>query len=438
MSVPLDRLYNFLDDNVDQDIVIYRWWPHGSKNLSDLSRLKSYQEPLYDLTNPIVIFHDQETIHLDNYTNDIVIDQIIKNKNWLHYTDYQQSAELIKKFKLHDNFFRELTCNLNVYDKYILVHSEINSCDLEHFKNNGAIPVYYWTHALIARDWFRFAEYKTDIRSSFNSKKDFLIYNRAWSGSREYRIKFAELIIENNLIHQSQTKFSTVDNNVHYKNHIFKNTKFKINPNLNLENFFPFNDSPAESSADFNENDYQNCLVEIVLETLFDTNKIHLTEKALRPIACKMPFILLSSPGSLEYLKNYGFKTFDNIIDESYDKITDPLERLHAVIKVMKTISSMSKSDKINFFQKSQPICEYNHQLFFSKNFTQRIIAEFKENFNSAMSQIKNTKLGNLFKQRLNVTYALDKHFSETTPEIRIKPWLTQEQLLYLTSLVDS
>ena len=39
MSVPLDRLYNFLHDVVDHDITIYRFWPHGSKKLEDLVSL---------------------------------------------------------------------------------------------------------------------------------------------------------------------------------------------------------------------------------------------------------------------------------------------------------------------------------------------------------------------------------------------------------------
>jgi hypothetical protein len=33
--------------------------------------------------------------------------------------------------------------------------------------------------------------------------------------------------------------------------------------------------------------------------------------------------MLLAAPGNLAYLKSYGFKTFDSVIDESYDTIQD-------------------------------------------------------------------------------------------------------------------
>jgi hypothetical protein len=48
-----------------------------------------------------------------------------------------------------------------------------------------------------------------------------------------------------------------------------------------------------------------------------------LTEKALRPIACGQPFILAATPGSLQYLRSYGFKTFSGYIDETYDTIQE-------------------------------------------------------------------------------------------------------------------
>ena len=44
MSVPLDRLYHYLADVVNHDLVIYRWAPHGSRKLEDLQHLTKYPE----------------------------------------------------------------------------------------------------------------------------------------------------------------------------------------------------------------------------------------------------------------------------------------------------------------------------------------------------------------------------------------------------------
>jgi hypothetical protein len=45
MSIPLDRLYHYIE-NVAQEIyndriIIYRFYPHGSKNINDLNNLLS-------------------------------------------------------------------------------------------------------------------------------------------------------------------------------------------------------------------------------------------------------------------------------------------------------------------------------------------------------------------------------------------------------------
>ena len=46
MSIPLDRLYHYIHDVAEQVrgdyVLIYRFWPHGSKNIEDLSVLFSH------------------------------------------------------------------------------------------------------------------------------------------------------------------------------------------------------------------------------------------------------------------------------------------------------------------------------------------------------------------------------------------------------------
>ncbi len=47
----------------------------------------------------------------------------------------------------------------NIFDQCILLHSEKNSNEIDKYANSGFIPTYYWSHALIARDWFRYAQH---------------------------------------------------------------------------------------------------------------------------------------------------------------------------------------------------------------------------------------------------------------------------------------
>jgi hypothetical protein len=87
---------------------------------------------------------------------------------------------------------------------------------------------------------------------------------------------------------------------------------------------------------------------------LFDDDRLHLTEKSLRPIACKQPFILAATHGSLQYLKDYGFKTFDSVWDENYDTIEDPYQRMLAIIQLMKNICAWTPEEKISKMQSEQ------------------------------------------------------------------------------------
>ena len=151
------------------------------------------------------------------------------------------------------------------------------------------------------------------------------------------------------------------------------------------------NTAQSHYSADFNLKDYESTDIEIVLETLFDDERLHLTEKSLRPIACGQPFILTGTHGSLEYLRSYGFKTFGHIWNEQYDLIENPKERLVAVTNLMKEINDWGAEEKINKLKAAQSIADYNKTHFFSEEFFNQVIAELKNNLIYAVNQLHKT-----------------------------------------------
>jgi hypothetical protein len=122
---------------------------------------------------------------------------------------------------------------------------------------------------------------------------------------------------------------------------------------------------------------------------MFDDQRWHLTEKIFRPIACGQPFILASTPGALEYLKSYGFKTFGDFIDESYDKIVDPISRLNKIIHTMKYIANLTTDKKSSLLKNLQEIADYNRKLFFSDDFTTKIVDEYLLNIAEGLSTLK-------------------------------------------------
>lgn len=388
MSIPLDRLYNFLYDVMNLDnIVIYGFLPHGSRKLADLKMWFDIKKFTWfnGMTAPCLIFHDQEPLNYNFYSNDQFYDYVDK------YGGYFPS-ENPKKLVASMHLRACIHLPLRVYDQLLLCHSEKNSLQLDLYQQHGFVGVYYWSHALIARDWYRFANLDSKLIPNFdNITHDFLIYNRAWSGSREYRLTLAEILAgHNNLRLCCKTKFSEFDDQTHYTKHKFNNEDLAISRD-DLHKIYPANTHDSTVSADYDSNDYASAAIEVVLETLFDDCRHHLTEKTLRPIACGRPFMLAATPGSLQYLKLYGFQTFDGLIDESYDNIINPLERLQAIVREMQRISCMTQNEKKVLWEKLYAIADQNKKLFFSVEWHNSIVKEFKDNFDSGMSQLTAT-----------------------------------------------
>jgi hypothetical protein len=171
----------------------------------------------------------------------------------------------------------------------------------------------------------------------------------------------------------------------HYRDHEFDNTIWR--PNLTLEDLFPVSTAHSHYSADFDIKDYESTDIEVVLETLFDDDRWHLTEKSLRPMACAQPFVLAATPGSLEYLRSYGFHTFSTVWDENYDLETDPVRRLQAIADLMQTISDWGPETRQAKMSQARAIAEHNRNHFFSDQFFDQVVGELRHNLSTALDQ---------------------------------------------------
>lgn len=422
MSIPLDRLYHFLHDSVNRNISIYRWNPHGSKKASDLTPFGPISV-LDSLTYPMMICHDQEPLDYYYYECDLTKKESIASA-LLHYDQISMLPEFDSVYDMPG--LRLRSCLGNIYDRILITHSEMNSSQIEIYKHNGFVPVYVWSHAMIARDWYRYAE-SDPVLLSNNIEYDFLIYNRAWSGTREYRLKFAELVATSSLASKCLMGFSPYDSGSHYTGHKFKNNIFKI-ATAELEKSFFLNTTDSNASADYVNADYARCGIEVVLETLFDDDRWHLTEKSLRPIACGKPFILAATPGSLRYLRSYGFETFDGIIDESYDNVIDPVQRLSAIISEMQRIANIPANKRLQMFAQLNQISQRNKQRFFSTGFHKQVTQEYEENFNQGYDIVLNSRNGEYLTRHLN--FILSAYPAATR--------LSRDEIDYLRTLLIS
>ena len=354
-----------------------------------------------------MLVHDQEPLNFDFYQNldPNELQQLIMRIN--HISDDQLiRLEMIKNL-CQKNSDKNLATiyfiedHMLISDSMILTHSEKNSQEVIKYQGLGFEPVYWWSHAIISRDWYRYAKVDKSLDYQVDKfEKDFNIYARAWSGSREYRLKFLDMLIDADLVLSSNIKFSNYCQNTHYRNHQFDDTQFVP---VNDLDYLPTNFSSSDSSASYDSDDYSRCGIDVVLETIFDDTRHHLTEKTLRPIACGKPFILVSSPGVLEYLRSYGFETFGHLIDESYDTIQDPVQRLKKVIEAMDSIKK--SQNKKDLFIKMHEVAQRNKELFWSEDFSKNVLDEFFTNFTQADQRCRQNFKGRKFMESRKFLY---------------------------------
>lgn len=103
---------------------------------------------------------------------------------------------------------------------------------------------------------------------------------------------------------------------------------------------------------------YDHSYYSIVCETQ-SSEYWFFTEKTAKPLVSKRPFIMFGSSLNLETLHDLGFKTFGNIIDESYDLEFDDQIRFE---KAFEQVIHLSKLDPREVFYHLDDVLEHNHR----------------------------------------------------------------------------
>jgi hypothetical protein len=158
------------------------------------------------------------------------------------------------------------------------------------------------------------------------------------------------------------------------------NNIIKIDPNTRVNDLFVRNDSinasavlndikhplvkglPNSADTRYQADFYKNIAIDIAVETVLNYPYAYISEKSLRAFACKRMLIVLGAPGVLLLLKDKGFQTFGDFIDESYDQIFDPVDRLAAVVKEVRRICSKPLHEIVAYLEKNQTKLDHNFQ----------------------------------------------------------------------------
>ena len=271
--------------------------------------------------------------------------------------------------------------NTNGESDITVITSEYNSDSVAWLCDTyGIKSAYYFFHAWAALDWYR-GYNRTSVAQKFLERKPyntFLCPNNIIGGERKHRIEMLQQFVGRSLLERNLISFPDT---CPYEGSSLKLLCIKYDldcPNVKLPLMI---DNGTGYAANSHKIDLweqaNNSLIHVVTETVYRGNRNHLTEKTFKPIVIQQPFIIQSCKGSLEYLRRYGFRTFSEFWDESYDEAEDSV-RTYEIGKLLQSIHTMSQKEKTALQTAVNSTVEHNYNWFYSQEFEQLLWNELQ------------------------------------------------------------
>jgi hypothetical protein len=208
-------------------------------------------------------------------------------------------------------------------------------------------------------------DYLTNKKDSF-----FLLYNR--NSRKTFRVQVMLWLLKTGLI--NDTKFSLLikENDIDLNLLISKKeelkdlwkyySKFTDLPHTTLDWNYPNDETESLSSKP----NYSKTNFSIVLESSFNSESLNLTEKSFKPFANCHPFLIIGDVFANTQLKNYGFTLYNDLIDYSFDKISNNEERLNQALIELKRIHSLGESHITEWYKNNIDKIKENQRVFFT------------------------------------------------------------------------
>jgi len=113
---------------------------------------------------------------------------------------------------------------------------------------------------------------------------------------------------------------------------------------------------------------YNQTAYSVIAETDHDNTLSFFSEKTAKPFIARRLFVAFSGYRFLANLQTLGFRTFDGIIDESYDQIIDDNERYTQAFEQVKRLCARPIPEVL---AQARDILEHNHKLIMTRDWTQ-------------------------------------------------------------------
>jgi hypothetical protein len=252
----------------------------------------------------------------------------------------------------------------------LVITSEKNSRDLQWAQDTyGIASDYYFFHGWAVLDWYRGYDHSFLSLPWMDRKFNhaFICPNNIVADRRSHRLRLLNEMYQRDCIRQNLISFPAT---CPYANksvrELFEENNLSFPYDLDLPLIIDNVRNHANHShrIDFWP-EAMRSFCHVITETVYDDHRLHLTEKTFKPIVMQQPFLLVGSRGALAYLREYGFKTFGDLWDESYDDL-DEEHRVGAVADICRDITAWSDHRRNQAQHQVAAVVKHNHDWFYS------------------------------------------------------------------------
>lgn len=105
---------------------------------------------------------------------------------------------------------------------------------------------------------------------------------------------------------------------------------------------------------------YTSSFCSVVVETCPEDSFVNISEKTIRAICLGHPIIFVAAPNTVKFLESLGLDMYRDVLDQSYDSIVDPIERMKKVVEPIRQINQYSLTELTDLNRQLEPRRRYN------------------------------------------------------------------------------
>ena len=109
-------------------------------------------------------------------------------------------------------------------------------------------------------------------------------------------------------------------------------------------------------------------------ETTTENKYSFYNEKVAKPIIASRPFVAFAGQHYLSNLRHLGFKTFESVVDQSYDAIADMRQRMTAA---WAQVEWLCAQDPAHIYGELYDVLQHNHEHFLTTDWHSAIRKHF-------------------------------------------------------------